>query len=128
MFLLLDAHALLWFLSDDSRLSALARKLIEGEDSVVLVSIATLWEITIKNALGKLPLPRPIAEFMQVELQKNEFDILPIVPAHLEFLATLPFHHRDPFDRILAAQALKENIPLISADAALDAYGIQRLW
>ncbi len=94
----------------------------------VLVSPASYWEIAIKIKTSKLVLREPFLDFAQHAIHDNGFSILPIEPAHCDRLTTLPFHHRDPFDRLLIAQALTENWPLLSIDPALDAYGIQRLW
>jgi PIN domain nuclease of toxin-antitoxin system len=126
--LLLDTHAFLWFVDADLRLSPKAKSLIEDPANRKFVSIATCWEIAIKVGLGKLNLGEPAATFLPRELGVNLFDILPIELAHATFVATLPHHHRDPFDRMLAAQALIETMPLVSVDAAFDPYGVQRLW
>jgi PIN domain nuclease of toxin-antitoxin system len=126
--LLLDAHAFLWFVNADAQLSASAKLLIEDPTNRKFVSIATCWEIAIKAGLGKLKLGEPAATFLPRELAVNLFDILPIALAHATFVETLPRHHRDPFDRMLAAQALIEKMPLVSIDVAFDPYGVQRLW
>jgi PIN domain nuclease of toxin-antitoxin system len=126
--LLLDAHAFLWFVDADARLSARAKSLIEDPANRKFVSIATCWEIAIKVGLGKLNLGEPAATFVPRELAANLFDILPIELAHATFVETLPHHHRDPFDRLVAAQALIEKMPLVSVDVAFDPYGVRRLW
>ena len=95
---------------------------------VVYVSPASYWEIGIKISLGKYLLPEPFEIFMGRELKQNDFTILPITIAHAAKVSTLPFHHRDPFDRMIVAQALVENIPLVSCDETLDAYGAVRIW
>lgn len=128
MRLLLDTHAFLWFVLDDPRLSPTAGESISEAANVFEVSPATLWEIAIKIRLGKYALPEPFASFVERELSANQFHLLPIEPKHVAVLTTLPFHHRDPFDRLLVAQAMVEHIPLISRDAALEAYSIQRVW
>jgi len=128
MRVLLDTHALLWFLLDDPALSRAARELIRTPDTAVLVSPASYWEIAIKISIGKYRLPEPLAQFMARELAHNRFDILPIGLNHADRVARLPFHHRDPFDRLIVAQSMEESIPLISADQTLDAYGTQRIW
>ena len=128
MILLLDTHTFLWFISGDATLSGKARALIESESNNKLVSIASLWEIAIKNSLGKLPLAKPFEQFIPEQLQINGFDVLGLTVGHTARLVQLPFHHRDPFDRILVAQSLVENLSLVSNDVALDAYGIGRLW
>ncbi len=127
MRLLLDTHAFLWFILSDKRLSAKARAAIMDPANDVLVSPATFWEIAIKISLGKYRLPGPFEPFIQSQMAQNQFTILPITIAHVAVVSTLPHHHRDPFDRLLVAQALAEKIPLLSEDAVLDAYGVQRI-
>jgi PIN domain nuclease of toxin-antitoxin system len=128
MKLLLDTHVFLWFVLNDRQLTEVACSLISNPDNDVLISPATYWEIAIKVSLGKYQLPSSFEEWMEQQIQVNEFTILPISIAHAATIATLPFHHRDPFDRLLVAQAITEAIALISADAALDSYAITRHW
>ena len=128
MKLLLDTHAFLWFISGDAALSGQARALIEDETNDKLVSIGSLWEIAIKNNIGKLPLAKPFGQLIPEQLQRGGFEVLGLTVEHTAKLAQLPLHHRDPFDRMLVAQCLAENLPLVSSDDALDAYGIKRLW
>jgi PIN domain nuclease of toxin-antitoxin system len=126
--LLLDAHALLWFLNDDPQLVANAKAIIEDPTNCKLVSIATCWEISIKVGLKKLDLGEPATTFLPRELSTNKFQLLAIDLAHATFVETLPPHHKDPFDRLLVAQALIEKLAVVSIDAVLDQYGITRLW
>jgi PIN domain nuclease of toxin-antitoxin system len=126
--LLFDTHAFLWFLLDDPRLSALALGLITDPANQKLISPATYWEIAIKIRLGKYALPMAFERFMTDQLAQNHVTIVPITVAHAAVLTTLPLHHRDPFDRLLVAQAMIEQTPILSADAALDDYPITRLW
>ena len=128
MRLLLDTHAFLWFILDDGKLSVTAKTLIEDIDNEVEVSPASYWEIAIKIRLGKYALPQPYQPFMESQIATNNFRILPIEPKHTALLTTMPLHHRDPFDRLIVAQSLAENIPLISADEALNSYGVQLHW
>ena len=128
MRVLLDTHALLWFLLGDAKLSPVAEELIRRPDNEVLVSPASYWEIAIKISLGKYCLPEPLAQFMTRELVRNRFNILPILPSHAERLVHLPFHHRDPFDRLIVAQALEDGLALVSADRILDLYAVPRIW
>ena len=128
MRVLLDTHALYWYIEGDSQLSATARSLIRDAANEVLISPATYWEIAIEISLGKWQLNRPYADFSDVGLKHYGFLILPILPAHPARLIGMPFHHKDPFDRLLAAQALAEEIPLVSADTAFDDYGVTRWW
>src|SRR5580704_9437160 len=113
MTLLLDTHALLWFLEDDVLLVPSAKALIENPTNRKLVSIATCWEIAIKAGLKKLDLGEPAAAFLSRELATNHFDLLGIELAHATFVETLPPHHKDPFDRMLIAQAIIGKFPVI---------------
>ena len=126
--LLLDTQALLWFVLDDKRLSGTACQAIVTAESSVFVSPASLWEIAIKISLGKYKLPINFAEFWQEQLHINDFRLLPISIAHTAQVARLPFHHRDPFDRLIIAQAKSLNIPVVSSDAAFDDYEVKRVW
>ena len=128
MRLLLDTHTFLWFLLDDPQLSPIARDYIVDPTSDIEVSPATYWEIAIKISLGKYALPEPYDIFIEREITVNDFHILPIEPKHTAVLTTLPFYHRDPFDRLLIAQAMVEDIPILSIDPAFDAYPIIRQW
>ncbi len=128
MTLLLDTHTLLWFLTNDSSLSARARGAIEDPSNATHVSAASLWEVAIKFALGKLKLPAPYADIFPRQLELNGFALLPITPAHCATLLTLPFHHRDPFDRLLLAQAKTEGMTLVTDDGQFGPYGVPLLW
>lgn len=128
MRLLLDTHALLWFINGDENLSQRSKILIQESNNEVFISIATLWEITIKTSLGKLELSQPFELLIPRELTNNEFTLLPITIEHLIKLGSLPFYHRDPFDRLLIAQALYEQVPLISKDSEFDDYELERIW
>lgn len=123
---LLDTHSLIWFLSGDNQLSAHARQLIEDESNEIFVSIASLWEMSIKVSLGKLDLNQPFQQLFPAQLENNSIAILSISMSHLSALCTLPFHHRDPFDRLIIAQSLFDNLPVIGVDSAFDSYGIRR--
>jgi PIN domain nuclease of toxin-antitoxin system len=115
-------------ITNDPQLSVAARALIADPANEVLVSPASYWEIAIKVRLGKYPLSVPYLTFITQGIDGNNFKILPIEPQHTDLLTTMPLHHRDPFDRLLVAQALVEAIPLVSGDPALDPYGVNRLW
>ena len=128
MTLLLDTHTLLWFFTNDSSLSTRARGAIEDSGNVARVSAVSLWEVAIKCALGKLKLPAPCADVFPHQLETNGFDLLPITPAHCAALLTLPFHHRDPFDRLLLAQAMAEGLTLVTDDGQFGPYGVPLLW
>jgi PIN domain nuclease of toxin-antitoxin system len=126
--LLLDTHSFLWFVLDDRKLSAAAKAAIEDPANDIEISPASYWEIAIKIALGNYTLPQPYQQFMEQQLATNQFRILPIEIRHTALLTTLPHHHKDPFDRLLVAQALCEDISIVSSDPRLDAYGVKRLW
>jgi PIN domain nuclease of toxin-antitoxin system len=128
MNLLLDTHTLLWFVWDDPKLSATARALIVDPANRKFVSVASCWEIAIKTSISKLSLGEPARTFLPREINRNNFDLLPITLDHATAVEGLPFHHRDPFDRLLIAQAVAEPLPLVSGDAVLDSYGVTRLW
>ena len=128
MRLLLDTHAFLWFVLNDVQLSSNAWNLIADPANEIEISPASYWEIAIKIGLGKYSLAEPLGVFVEREVQTNQFRILPIEPQHVAPLTTLPFHHRDPFDRLIIAQAMTEQIPVLSSDTIFDAYPVQRLW
>lgn len=119
MNIILDTHILLWWLSDDRKLSEEARQLISDIDNIIFISAATVWEMSIKKALGKLKAPDNFEEI----LIENDLEALPINLKHAELAGSLPNHHYDPFDRMLIAQAITENINLLTHDKTLLKYG-----
>ncbi len=126
---LLDTHAFLWFLNEDIALSAKATAAIEDLSHTIYLSIASLWEIAIKVKIGKLELPQPFGVFMRRQLEINRrLRLLAISIDHLDITASIPLHHRDPFDRLLIGQALRENLTLITNDSKLSLYPVHRLW
>src|SRR5881394_53712 len=128
MKLLLDTHAFLWFIMGSANLSVNARALIEYTSNERFLSVASLWEIAIKTSLGKLTLSAPFDKLIPAQLDLNGIDLLNIQVDHLSTLATLPFHHRDPFDRLVIAQAIVEKLTVISLDGGFDLYGVTRRW
>ncbi len=128
MILLLDTHTLLWFLANDARLSQRAKIALEDPVNARWLSPISLLEIAIKARIGKLPLPAPFAVMFPADLLTADIHLLPLEADHIEPLTTLPFHHKDSFDRLIAATALVEGLTLVSADSAFDAYGVARLW
>jgi PIN domain nuclease of toxin-antitoxin system len=126
--LLLDTHTLLWFYLGDAQLSGRANAAILDPGNLKFVSPARYWELAIKVSLGKYVLNEPYEALIQHAVIDNGFDILPIEPRHTAALARLPFHHKDPFDRLLIAQAMVEGMWLVSTDAVVDRYPITRLW
>src|SRR5258708_29909231 len=125
---LLDTHTFLWFINDDKALPVTAKALIEDPENLIVLSFASLWEIAIKVSLGKLEVPLPLAEFMYNQLSKNYIALSGFSIGHFDELATLPFHHRDPFDRMIIAYALFEKVAVIGKDEVFDTYGVKRLW
>jgi PIN domain nuclease of toxin-antitoxin system len=125
---LLDTHTFLWFITGNERLSGRAREVLADREGAMLISVASLWEIAIKYGLGKLTLDRPFQALIPGELERQRIGTLGISPDHLSELVRLPLHHRDPFDRLIVAQALSEGVPVISVDPAFDPYGVQRIW
>ena len=128
MKLLLDTHTFLWFIMGSPDLSADARALIEDGANENSLSVASLWEMAIKLSIGKLALASPFEVLIPQQLSLNGIELLNIKTDHASVVATLPFHHYDPFDRLLIAQAMVEKMPIISIDTAFDVYSITRLW
>src|ERR1700692_3950195 len=125
---LIDAHALLWAMDNPSDLGATALVAMQDPTNELLVSAGTLWELSIKVALGKLTLSLPYRRWMETAITDLGLKILPINVEYADQQARLPYHHRDPFDRLLAAQAIVENFPIVSADSIFDKYGVTRIW
>jgi PIN domain nuclease of toxin-antitoxin system len=121
---LLDTHALIWALEGSARLSPAARTLIEDAGNVVLASAASAWEIEVKKALGKLTAPDDLEDAVDAAA----FTRRPITFADARRVGTLPLHHRDPFDRMLVAQALEDGVPIVSADPQVARYGLHVIW
>jgi PIN domain nuclease of toxin-antitoxin system len=128
MRVLLDTHALIWWLGGDAALSVMARDAITDESNEVFVSAASAWEVTTKHRLGKLPLAGPLAVDFVREVRAQGFVPLAITLEHGQSAGALSGAHRDLFDRMLIAQALNERMALISNEAAFDAYGVTRVW
>ncbi|NUM54275.1 MAG: type II toxin-antitoxin system VapC family toxin [Candidatus Hydrogenedentes bacterium] len=128
MNLLLDTHAAVWFLEGNDKLRPTARQFIGDPNNNSFVSIVSLWEVGIKLSASKLELKSPFEEVFPGELDRNGIALLRLEIAHIARATSLPFYHRDPFDRMLVAQCLVEGLSIVSADAALDAYGVSRFW
>ena len=124
---LLDTHTAIWFFNGDMRLSASARRIICDQSNLMYLSIASAWEVAIKLSLGKLGINGSTADFIQ-DAEGASITLLPIKPAHLTALGTLPMLHRDPFDRLLMAAALAEGMTLITADENIERYDVPQLW
>ncbi|MCY3779211.1 MAG: type II toxin-antitoxin system VapC family toxin [Chloroflexi bacterium] len=126
---LLDTCTLLWFIGEYEKLSSNAISILEDGSNAVFLSYASIWEIAIKFSAGRLEIFQPsFSQFISQEVEGYDFQKLPIDIPHLQQVAELPFHHRDPFDRLIIAQSLVEDLPIITSDRAFDSYEIQRLW
>jgi len=125
---LLDTHTLLWIVDNDSRLGANVKAIFLNDDNDIFVSTASIWELSIKMSLKKLQIPGTLSEFVESDIRGNKIDILSIELRHLYQLVNLTFFHRDPFDRLLIAQAIVDDIPILSYDAIFDNYPVQRVW
>lgn len=128
MKLLLDTHALLWWLEDAPALSVTAREVIGDPAAEVLISTASIWEVAIKARLGRLEVPDDLEAFFTQQLSLNGFEVLPVHLRHAALVRHLDDHHRDPFDRLLVAQAKCETVPLVSKDQWLQAYEVEVIW
>ena len=125
---LLDTHAHLWFIAEDKQLSSSGQRLILDSSNEIFLSIASLWEISIKVNIGKLVLDEPFERMFPRDLHFHEIEILDITIDHLITFTTLPLHHRDPFDRLIIAQAIVEDMPIIGKDETFDLYNVEREW
>jgi len=128
MDVLLDTNAFLRWVEDDPALSKKARATIASADNDILISMVVPWELTIKSGLGKIRLAQPVGRYVASHIKANGFRLLGIDLDEVALLESLPQHHRDPFDRLLIAQAKVRKLPVISADRAFSEYGIKRIW
>jgi PIN domain nuclease of toxin-antitoxin system len=126
--IILDTQVLIWWANDVSNISDRVQNIICNVDNELLLSLASIWEIQIKVSLGKLSLPRPLPDVIGTQVSKNQIKIMQIELSHIYTLDLLPHHHRDPFDRIIIAQAMDERVSIASIDKAFDAYSIERIW
>lgn len=125
---LLDTHSFIWLASDETRLSQTAATFLRDVSNRLFLSIASEWEIALKHGKGRLALDLPLREFLIDVPARLSVELLPISPSHLVAVSGLPEHHRDPFDRLLVAQCLVEDLPIVSSDTLLDRYGVRRIW
>lgn len=128
MKLLLDTHTFIWWTIQKARLSAAALAAMQNQQNELLLSIASLWEMQLKIQLGKLHFNLPLPQLIEDQQRVNGLQLLPIAPDHIYALDQLPFHHKDPFDRLLVAQAIDESLSLVTADPALAAYPARIIW
>jgi len=128
MRLLLDTHTFIWFVYNAPELPDKTRELLESDSTELNLSLASVWEMAIKVSIGKLQLAEKVTDLVTNQMTKDEIELLPITLPHLDLIETLPFHHKDPFDRLLVAQSQVENITVVSIDTAFDSYGVNRIW
>jgi PIN domain nuclease of toxin-antitoxin system len=128
MTVLLDTHAFLWMITQDKRLSKRAREILTSADYDLLISVASLWEMVLKSAAGKLRLQSDPAAFLSAMLAANQVRTLPISDSHVLWTAGLPELHRDPYDRLLVAQAQIERIPILTSDPLIRKYAVETIW
>lgn len=128
MRVLLDTHTFLWYIAGDEETSHHARELITDPDTDILFSIASLWEIAIKTSIGKLDLSKPYEVIIPEQIELNSIKVLPISMADLTKVSQLPFHHRDPFDRLIIAQALNHKMSVVGVDSRFEDYDVKLIW
>lgn len=128
MNLLLDTHSFLWFIGESDRLSDYGRQLIEDPDNRILLSVGSLWEMAIKVSIGKLKVPLPFTRLRREHISGNAIEVLAIEPEHLDQQRELPFHHQDPFDRLIIAQAIAEDMNIVGRDQKFSLYPVECLW
>ena len=128
MRVILDSHALIWYVDQDKFLSRTSHAAISDPANDLLLSAGSIWEIGIKIGLGKLRLNQPFKDWMNQAISDLNVTILPLSVDYVDAQSNLPKHHGDPFDRLIVAQAIVEQVPVVSADPNLDAYGITRIW
>ena len=128
MRLLVDTHAFIWFSTDDKRLSTNAGEILSDRSNELLISVGSFWELAIKSRLGKLSLSTSFGEFVNEASIRVPFSLLPLEMPHIELVSQLPIHHRDPFDRMLVAQAIVERVPVLTNDAEFENYDIKIVW
>lgn len=128
MKILLDTNAFLWSITGDRALGKKGAKAFLDEKNSLLLSVASLWEITIKVCIGKLDVPRPVSNFLLEQLRLNAITLIEISPEHVFGLENLPMHHGDPFDRLIISQCLVEKLPVITGDAVFRKYPVKVIW
>lgn len=127
MNILLDTHAVIWFITDDRKLPLASKKLIEDSKNNCYVSVATYWEMSIKHSLDRLNLQNPLERIFEI-IEESGFELLPITSSHILTVSKLAFHHRDPFDRMIIGQAINEGMKIMSKDAQFENYSTEVIW
>lgn len=125
---LIDTHTLLWITTNDPKLSPLAKNIYLDTGNEILVSMASIWELAIKSSMAKISFKNTLEGFVQYHVIGNNIQLLGVSLSHLLRVETLPFHHRDPFDRLIISQAIEENMPIIGNDSSFDLYQVERRW
>ncbi len=125
---ILDTHTLLWIVNDDERLSKQAKRVYLDNSNQLFFSTASVWEMAIKISLNKLSTELSLAKFVEKHVHGNDINMLNVAPVHIFPLVNLPFHHRDPFDRLIISQCIQEKMTLISKDRTFDKYNVKRIW
>lgn len=128
MRILVDTHVFVWYVQNNERLPKSIVSLINDGRNDILLSVVSVWEMAIKQSTGKLNLGSPYASFIEEQMKLNKMELLPIKLAHTEIVTTLQFYHRDPFDRLLMAQAIAEDIVIVSTDSIFSLYPVQTMW
>ena len=128
MRLLLDTHIFIWWADQPERLSPAALSALEDEANELLLSVASVWEMQVKIQLSKLKLNLPLRELLKTQQQTNDLTVSPVTLTHVLALEALPFHHKDPFDRLLIAQSIEEELTIVTADSQFSAYPVQLLY
>jgi len=125
---LLDTHTLLWITTDNPKLSTKVKDIYLNAENEVSFSMASIWELAIKSSIGKISFKKDLDEFIEVHVRGNNIEILKIELPHVLRIENLPFHHRDPFDRLIIAQAIENNLKILGSDNVFDKYKVNRIW
>ena len=128
MRVLIDTHVFIWWTSDVKKLSSRVHNLLLDPSTEAILSVVSIWEMQIKMSLGKLQFRTALSELVDDEINRNRIELLPLSLSHIYALSNLPHHHRDPFDRILIAQSMEEDLQILSIDEMFDTYDVKRLW
>ncbi|MBN1290433.1 MAG: type II toxin-antitoxin system VapC family toxin [Candidatus Latescibacteria bacterium] len=125
---LIDTHVLLWIITEDKKLSDIVKQIYLNSENEIFFSLACIWEMAIKISLGKIFIDQPLDKFIDKYIKGSNIEILMIDLQDVIKIETLPFFHRDPFDRLIIAQSIEKDIPILSSDSIFDAYTVKRIW